>query len=258
MKIVLLFFLFSFNAISAESVDRLILFETESPEKIGLRQANENKEIYLEKESMLRDKLDDSGMLGDLYYTASDKGRLSLAYHVSHDYEKLSKLQAIDFQILRRMNSYQDQWWGIQIKRVVGKFNAMAEEVEASSNHPNANSLDLRLDSDQSMTIFGLGLGYRFNILKDFFKSDRVFEQIMAYGNYIYHLDGSSDTKYQGYGLSAEYGIHKRITKVFLIGTKLSYSIASLTRPAESDEDKLDRSLVLKWTSIGLEIGYLF
>lgn len=257
MRILLLLFLCS-NIFAAETVDRIILFEDEDPNKIGPRKAHDEKEIYLEKESMLREQLHKSGIMSEYYYTRNDNGRLSLAYHVSHDYEKLSKLQAIDFQVLTKIDSYQDQWWGLKVKRVVGKYNAMADELAQTSSNPDADSQTQRLDSQQSMTMLGLGLGYRFNILNEFLKSDRIFEQIMAYGNYIYHLDGSNDTKYQGYGISAEYGIHKRISKTFFAGTKLTYSIASLTRAQKSDEDKVDRSLVLRWTSIGFEFGYFY
>jgi hypothetical protein len=257
MKVILMLLL-STNIFAANKVDRIILFETEDPNKTTSRKAFRDKEIYLEKESMLRDEGKSYGVMSEYYYTRNDNGRLSFAYHLSHDYEKLSKLQGIDLQIMKKVDSYQDQWWAFRLSRVVGKYNAMADELVASSANPDADSQTIRDDNLQSMTMLGLGLGYRFNILNQFLKSDRVFEQVMAYGNYIFHLDGTNDNRYQGYGVTAEYGIHKRINSSFFAGVKLNYNIASLTRAQKSDEDKIDRSLILKWTGVALELGYFY
>ncbi len=256
MKI--LFLLFISNLAWAQTADQLILFQTPNPDKMTPKQLQRNSEVYLEKESLIREVNEKSGVLGDHYYTRKDSGRLSLAYHTSHDYEKISKLYTLDIQLLKKIQSYKDQWWGLQLKRVVAQYNAIAAELEQTSTHPDADSQYTRADALQSMTVFGLGIGYRFKILTEFFDTNRVFEQVMAYGNYIYHLDGATSDKYRGYGATMEYGLHRRIGESFFGGAKLSYNLASLERAKKSDEDKLDRTLVFRWTSIGFEVGYYY
>lgn len=246
------------NIAWAETADRLFLFQTPNPNKMTPKQILSNKEVYLEKESLIRDVNEQSGVLEDQYYTRKDSGRLSLAYHTSHDFEKLSKLYTLDIQLLKKVTSYKDQWWGLQIKRVVAQYNALADELDKTSTHPDANSKYERGNALQSMTIFGAGFGYRFKVLGQFFKTDRVFEQVMAYANYIYHLDAATSEKYRGYGATMEYGIHKRVGESFFTGGKLSYNLASLVRTQKSNEDKVDRSLVFRWTSIAFEVGYYY
>jgi len=256
IKVIILFFIS--NPLWAATADQLMLYQTPNPEKMTPKQISTESEVYLEKESLIRDVNQQSGVLSDYYYTRKDSGRLSLAYHTSHDYENFSKLYTLDIQVMKKITSYKDQWWGVQLKRVVAQYNALADELESTSTHPDADSQTERRDALQSMTIFGLGVGYRFNILSEFFKTNRVFEQVMAYGNYIYHLDGKNDNKYRGYGATMEYGIHRRVGESFFAGGKLSYNLASLERSKKSDEDKTDRSLVFRWTSIGFEVGYYY
>jgi hypothetical protein len=249
--------LFSLN-VYAQNLERAILFDQVDPKQLTPKHIRDNKEVYLSGESLIQDKSAETGIYSEPHYTGLDKGRLSISYHVSHDYESFEKLQSIDFQLLSKISSYKDQWWGLQLKRVTAKYNALANEVSGSSTHPNANKTIERQDSLQSMTMIGFGFGHRFNILGDFFKSDRIFETLMAYGNYIYHLDGQTDDKYQGYGFSADYGIHKRMSQSFFYGGKLTYNLASLVREAKTNEDKVDRSLAFRWTSIAFEIGYFY
>ena len=250
--------LFMVNHGLADTTDRIFLYQIPDSEKLTPQQIQNNQEVLLEKDSLLRDMDETSGVSGNYYYTKNDQGRLSFAYHVSHDYEKLNKLQAIDFQVLKKVKSFKEHWWGLRINRVIGKYNTFADELKVSTGHPDADANSKRYDAEQSMTILGVGFGYRFKILQDFLNSDRIFETLMAYGNFIYHLDSSTETQYRGYGVSMDYGIHKRIGDSFFAGGKLSYNLASLERPKKTDEDKLDRSLVFRWTSLAFEFGYFY
>lgn len=250
--------LFIINTAWGQTADQMLLYQTPNPEKVSPKQLRENSEILLEKESLINEIDKERGVYTERFYTRKDSGRLSFAYHVSHDYEKLSKLYALDLQVIKKVNSYKDTWWGFQFKRVVAQYNALANELEVTSSHPDADSKLERRNALQSMTILGLGVGYRFKILTQFFETNRVFEHIMAYGNYIFHLDGETEEKYRGYGATMEYGLHRRVGESFFAGGKLSYNLASLERAAKTDEDKIDRSLVFRWTSIGLEVGYYY
>lgn len=239
-------------------VDRDILFEQKEASSITPSDISKEPEIYLDSESLFRDEDSSAGIYTDLYYTKNDSLRISFAYHVSQDYEEFSKLQVLDFQIHKKIPSYKDQWWGIQLKRVVGKYSAFADELTSDSGHPNADANTKRFDNEQSMSMFGFGYGQRFRLLGDLINSDKVFESLMAFANYVYLLDSTNSNKYEGYGLTAEYGLQRRISKGFFAGVKLGYNLASVVRPATTDEKKEDRSLVMKWTSLGFEFGYYF
>ena len=244
---------------SAQSkVDKYLLFKQEDPNKINPRKAQDTPEVYLHSDSFLKEEESSTGLYSDLYYTKLDSSRLSFAYHISHDYEEFSKLQIIDFQFMKKVNSYKDQWWGLQIKKVNAKYNALAEELTSTSGNADADANTKRFDNPQSMTIFGFGYGYRFKALTSMINSDRVFESVMAYANYISHFDGTNSKNYTGFGLTTEYGVQKRMSQSFFSGIKIGYNIASLVRPATSDEKKSDRSLVFSWTSLGFEFGYYF
>jgi len=263
-SLILILVLFNISSLFAatknrkETIDRLILFEQENLEKTSPAVLSAEPEIYLENESLLRDEDTSAGIYSDLYYTKNDHLRISFAYHFSHDFEEFSKLQVIDFQVLKKIPSYKDQWWGVQVKRVVGKYSNMADELTTTSTSTDANAKTIRNANEQSMTLLGFGYGHRFRMLGDIFKSDRIFESIMAFGNIVSHLDHTDSEKYQGYGLTAEYGIQRRMSKGFFTGLKFGYNIASLERAKKSDEKKQDRSLVLQWSSIGFEFGYYF
>lgn len=241
-----------------EAVDRKMLFDQENYNKVNPRSAQEESEIYLHNQSFLSEENESTGLYTDLYYTKLDTVRLSFSYSFSHDYEEFSKLQAIDLQFMKKIPSYKDQWWGIQLKRVTAKYNALADEVQADTGHADANSNTKRFDNQQLLSMIGFGYGYRFKALTMAFKSDRIFESLMAYANYVTHVDGTDSTSYTGYGLTTEYSLQKRVSEGFFYGVKIGYNIASLERSKVSDEKKTDRSLVFKWASLGFEIGYYF
>lgn len=241
-----------------DTVDKTIIYEQEDFTRITPRRAQNESEIYLFDNSFLNEEDSSSGLYTDLYYTKTDSGRISISYHISHDYEELSKLQTIDLQFMKKIPSYKDQWWGIQIKQVTAKYDALADELTSSTDHEDADANTKRFDNQQLMTIIGFGYGYRFKTLTNAIKSDRFFEMIMAYANYISHVDSTNSKNYSGYGLTTEYSIQKRMSEGFFAGVKIGYNIASLERAAESDEKKSDRSLVFKWSSLGFELGYYF
>jgi hypothetical protein len=66
------------------------------------------------------------------------------------------------------------------------------------------------------------------------------------------------DREYRGYGLTANYGIHKRTSTSFFWGGKMSYNFASVTRRPIVNEPRKDRSLTLGWLSFAFELGIFF
>jgi hypothetical protein len=208
-------------------------------------------------ESLLRDSSGEDGIYTDEFYTKKDTFRISLGYQIAQDFQDFSKLSIIDIQLHKKMASYKDQWWGLQFKSVTGQYDIFADELDVSTDTTSDRSVT-RGTNEQNLTIIGLGLGYRFKALTAMFNSDRVFENVMAFGNYITNLDQTNSKKYTGYGLTTEYSIQRRMSEELFLNFKIGYNIASLSREADDEERKEDRSLVFRWTTFGLDFGYYF
>ena len=255
MKIVIL--LTNIVMISSSFAANNLLYRQESKKSMSISKIKRDSDIYLSNESLLRDGEGENGIYTDYFYTKKDSLRFSIGYQFAQDFENISQISTVDLQIHKKFSSYKDQWFGVQIKRVVGQYDALADELDESSN-PEADGNIKRGTTEQTMTIVGLGFGYRFKGLTQMFSSDRVFENIMAFGNYVAHLDKQTSKKYSGYGLTAEYAIQRRISEALFFNFKIGYNIASVERSAEDDEKKEERSLVFKWSTLGFDIGYYF
>lgn len=254
-----LFFLLAFSALPlyAQSVFDLTDAEKDpSAEDILLKKPDK----YLRNESMIYDLDSELGIKDQRRWTGQDKNRLSIAGHVSFDYEQLTEIQGFDFSYMRRAQNYSQFWYGFQVFRHQALFEAVTQNpskssttnVNADANKPRPN------DAKEAILAGGLGVGYRFKFFLDFFETENVFESVDVFANYLQMEDDFLSETYTGYGLTTNYGIHKRSSTSFFYGMKFSYNLGSVTRPAIGDEKKRERSLSLGWASLALEIGSFF
>ena len=257
-KLVLIFLFITLVSCAATSDqkkrEREILLQPDRLTELDTDDLNSYPEIYLKNESALQEIDSDLGVVQDAYFTGTDNTKLSFSLNFSQDFEDPSKVQTVDFIYNKRLRgNYQEFWWGVQFKRTVAKYNAIANE---SGSNPGAVP---RADSEQSFSIFGLGIGHRFRALGREFLSDRFFEMINVYGNYVFHLDNGEDEKYQGFGYTAEYSLQYRSSEQLFYGTKLSYNWALVERDDPEDDTSLaQNSLVFGWFTLGFELGYYF
>jgi len=262
MKLILLL-LITFTTLSfAQTVDddlnyeRSRLFNRPKPSSLKSSEIKDFKEVYLSEESLLIEETDD-GLYADDYYTAKDDNRFFLSYQFSTDYEETNSVTSLEMGYQSKFNNFKDTWFTINLKRTIAQYDAIAQEL-ASSSDANADANETRFDSEQTFTTIGFGIGYRFKALTDFVESDRFFETIFSVLNYSAHLDSSTSTKYNGFGMSMDYGLHYRATNTFYYGAKLSYNILPMVREPVDEEKRQDRSLVFGWTALGFEIGYFY
>ena len=254
-KAALLLSIITFNSFANELVEREreVLLTPKPAEDVTSSDANTFPEIYLNNESILQKRNLDTGRYSDPYFTAEDNYRLAIGYALSQDYEDFTKVSTMEMNLFSKLSSnYKDLWWNLQLKRVTAKHSAISEDSTATNN-------TLRADNLQSFTIGGIGFGHRFKTLAKVFETDRLFETINVYANYIFHKDATDEEQYQGYGFTATYGLGYRSSNSFFYGLRFSYDWAFVERAAEDSEEKLeDRSLVFGWTAIGFETGYYF
>lgn len=263
MKIALLIILasISFPSLADGNLhrDRELLLDNPKGESINGVELSTYPELYLEENSVLKELDRSSGLYSEPYYTRQDSTRLAFSYSFSVDYEDLSKVQSFDASYSKQFNNtYKDFWWGVQFLRTSAKYDAIADERTSSSSDPNSVAGTARRDNLQTFSIFGFGLSHRFKTLSHAWDSDRFFEFISVYANYVFHNDQTDDEKYSGLGYSANYSLTYRSSERIFYGIKLSYDWVLVDKPQVDEEELEDRSLVFGWTSIGFEAGYIF
>lgn len=214
-------------------------------------------EKFLRNESMIYDFNTDLGIKDQRRYTGQDRNRFSVAGHISADYEHFNDILGIDFSYMRRSTSYRQAWYGFQFYRNRTFFDNITQN-RASTGANSEGSLQRPNNVENSVMAAGLGMGYRFKLLLDFFEAEDVFESVDVFANYVTLDEEFVGQTYNGWGLTTNYGIHKRSSSNYFYGGKLSYNLAVVTRDAIADESKDDRSLSLGWLSLAFEIGFFY
>jgi hypothetical protein len=263
MKTVLILLTLSFASVTHADVnlerDRELLLENRKSTHIHGKELNTFPEIYLHEDSTLKERNKATGLYSDPIYTRQDTTRLSVSFSFSVDYEDLTKIQSFDGTYSKQFdNSYKDLWWGVHFLRTSAQYNAIADERTSTSGSSDSVANTDRRDNLQTFSIFGFGLSHRFKTLSEAWNTERVFEMVSVYGNYIFHNDQTDDERYSGFGYTADYSLTYRTSQSIFYGAKVSYNWVLIDRPQVNEENLNDRSLVFGWTSIGFEAGYVF
>lgn len=215
-------------------------------------------EKYLRHESMIYNLNTELGIRDQRKFTGQDRNRFSLAGHISGDYEHFDEIFGLEAVYMRRTTTYNQLWWGFQVFQHRTYFDAITQNHRTGTN-PNSEAQFQRANGVKN-TVLGLGpgIGYRFKLLLDFFPTEDLFESVDVFANVIDLDETHMGERYRGYGLTTNYGIHKRSSTSFFYGGKLSYNIASVTREALGNEKRRERSLSLGWLSLAFELGFFY
>lgn len=214
-------------------------------------------EKYLRDESMIYDLNNELGIRDQRRYTGGDRSRLSISGHLNGNYEHFNELLGFDLIWMRRTTRYNQFWWGAQLFQHRVYFENVTENATAGGTNSEA-SFQRPADVKDSVLGFGPGVGYRFKLLLDFFPTEDAFETVDVFVNRLSFNEKYIGKTYDGWGLTTNYGIHKRTSTSFFWGGKFSYNVGTVTRPAIDGESKSDRSLALGWLSIAAEIGLFY
>jgi hypothetical protein len=211
-------------------------------------EVNRRSEKYKWDEALVAPYNSDLGIRDTTRYTGKDRNKLSFAFHLNGQYEHLQQLQALEFTWLRRSDAWHKLWWGASFRRTNTQFNNISEDAGSAGE----TGFDRPADSDQIINTLGLGWGYRFKLLLDFFKTEDTFESVQVFANYTNLAEGHTGDNYAGYGMTADYGLHKRTRSSFFWGGKFTYNMAWVTGPED------DRDLTLGWYTFALEAGFFY
>ncbi|MBA2404245.1 MAG: hypothetical protein H0V66_05700 [Bdellovibrionales bacterium] len=256
MKYLLLIILFSQNVFALDPLELSEEEKNPDTQDVLIKQP----EKYLRHDSMIYDLNTDLGIKDQRKYTGNDNHKFSVAGHIAADYEHLSDILGIEFSYMFRTKKYNRIWYGLQFFQHRTYFDAITQN-QAPEPGDNANDeSQFQRPNNVKNNVFagGLGVGYRFKLLLEFFDTEDVFETIDVFANFLTLDETYIDRKYKGYGLTTNYSIHKRSSTRFFYGGKLSYNIATVTREAIGDESKSDRSFAIGWLSLALEMGFYF
>jgi hypothetical protein len=253
MKYIFLSFLFALNSL-ANDVYELSEDELDPSSEDILTKKSEK---FLRDESMIYNFNTQLGIKDQRKYTGRDSNRLTAAFHLAGDYEHLTEILGAEINYMSRSSKYDRFWWGAQIFQHKAHFRNITENSffggansEASFRRPSGTK--------DSLLGFGPGIGYRFKLFLDFLPTEDTFETVEVFLNALLLDESFIEEKYQGYGLSASYGLHKRTKTSFYYGGKFSYHVATVTRRAIGDESESERSLSLGWLSIALDVGFFY
>lgn len=249
----LLLLLLPLNVMAASLFD--LTEEEQNPEAQEI--LIQKPEKYLRDESMIYDLNTNLGIKDQRRYTGTDRNRFSLAAHMNGNYEQPTDILGAELNIMRRTTRYHQIWYGAQFFQHRTYFDAITQNQ--TSGGANSEATFRRPGGTKNTVMaFGLGVGYRFKLLLDFYETEDVFENVDVFVNGLQLDESFIDEKYRGYGLTASYGIHKRSSTSYFYGGKMSYNVASVTRPAIAKEKKSDRSLALGWLSLAFELGFYY
>ena len=217
-------------------------------------------EKYLRNESMIYDLNTNLGIKDQRRYTGKDKNKFSVAGHISANYEHLNDILGFDVNYMRRSDRYNRIWYGFQFFQNRTFFDSITQnKTAASSDNANSDSQFQRPNNVKNNVFAGgLGAGYRFKLLMDFFPTEDVFETVDVFANFITLDETFIKRKYKGYGLTTNYSITKRSSTSYFYGAKFSYNVAAVTRDAIGTESKSDRTFALGWLSAAFEMGFFF
>ena len=226
---------------------------------VSAEDLNDYPELYQSEDSVLREYNSTSGIYSDPYYTRNDNGLVSISYSMGASYDEPSRIVSFEGTYLNAFDStYQDLWWGFQLRRTVANYDAIADERTSSSGDTNSVANTERGTNLQTLLSAGLGLSYRLKAFSYAFDNERIFEHSSFFISYVGHKDATDDETYRGYGYNAEYVLAYRSLDNFYYGLKLSYHWLLLERAAIDEEGLADRSLIFGWTSLGFDLGYIF
>lgn len=260
-KLISLFLIcFSFGSFAQKSskvLDDDQLFLDFEKKHIDRKKIEGDKDKYLRDETIISEVNDETGIITEHHYTATDKNRITGAYQFHYEPNKIAEASAFEIEYARKFSTF---WVQAFVGQMTTKFEYITENPNTSTSNSNAESNNRRVNGqDEDLTQFGLGISYRFKLNLDFFKTKNIFNDVKVYGTYNTLTESFRSLDYTGYGLRATYALHHRFTKRLQYGFQLNYNLATVAREALTEnESRSERSLTLTWLTLGVSVGLFF
>ena len=185
-----------------------------------------------------------------------DKTCWTFSYHFNPEIDDIQAIRTLEIGLSRKFNPL---WVDLFLSRTSATFRNLGEENPNMEGEP-----DQLAGTREELMFFGAGLSYRFSwiqqILEKFINSSDIFETTHAQLGYVQFTEKYYNSKYKGPGLKTDFSVHKRFSKTFHIGIKMSYNLASVKRKpitsATTTETSAERSLLLSWQTFAFVLGF--
>lgn len=219
-------------------------------------QEEENQNIYSDmrdsdQDIIIRQIDRELGIFLDDYTTDSDQHRFGLQYHFNSDLKNPFEMATFEGNYAYRLGV---AWLEFCAALTRGKYREMTR-----INNSIGGETEDQLEQTASNLSIGGGLGYRTRYIRNLIKSDNIFETIAAYLTYNSFSDTNRSESYTGYGIKADFGVHKRTGARSHWGMKMSYNLATVRKSEEFEgQGSAARSLTLTWLTLGLDYSFYF
>jgi hypothetical protein len=191
------------------------------------------------------------GVQLDTYSTEQDTAKGSFGLMMSSNLKDAAGLTTFEF-------TYSQKYKKVWLEGYISQTSAKTKRLTDYNSNIATPTSDL-LEESSDITQFGFGAMYRTTYIQNIIPSSRFFETTSALATYNQFEDVVSEQSYSGFGVKADLGLHYRLSPQWHIGGKFSYNLSTVKREAEFEEEKPnDRSLLLRWVSVGAELSIYF
>lgn len=226
----------------------------------SLAQAEKVKKEYgVEEDLLVMDKNSITGVYDTIYFTEKDRHRWTMLAKTNANLKRSTNLWGGDLLYGYNLNIF---WIEFFASWMHADFREISELPVRSSTNPYAEANSNRAaSSKQKLISVGIGPGYRFLVPEgvNIFHLRNLFQTVSVWATYNKLNDSATLFEYDGFGLRADYGIHKRVSSGFHYGIRLGYQLAEVTREQKiPNESASDRKLFLSWMTLALDLGFYF
>lgn len=194
----------------------------------------------------------ETGLMVDRHRIKEDKNRISFLFHVNTNLYNISDVTGLEFNYAHHFKNY---WLEFFFMRTQADFYRIVDETN-SADLPASSTLD---QSNDELSIYGIGISMRGAWIQELINSESIYTHTGANLAYYNLNQNLSSTSYSGPGLKADFGIHVRNSKTMHYGLRTTYYLAHVRRAqAFEGEDSSNRSLLLTWMTIGVDLSFYF
>lgn len=178
------------------------------------------------------------------YNVKDDNWSIDLSYGLSPNLMKAGDLSAFRGQVTFYSPDSQMSWIGYAAQTSI----VISQATDLTGNY----------DADtETMTLMelGIGLARRSVLIKDFYNSPNIYDEINFAGTYVSADSDILENKMAGYGMVAGYGLFWRNSKSTHWGLRMDYHLSSLE---DSTDEQNEIEATASWVSLGLTFGLIF
>ena len=196
-------------------------------------------------------------MVSEEVPTREDKRRLTLSYQTAANPDNMADLTSYELGVGLK---FQDFWLESFFSSTSGPFDSIASNSDVLTTPYSEGFFRRTQETTVEAMQIGMGPSLEGLLINRLLGTTSFYEYSTAYLTYTIMEDSlRPEEEYSGVGLRADYSINYRYSSVSHLALRLSYRFSPLRRSATfAGESGRERSLMLSWPSVGLDLSYFF